>query len=142
MFAILLFATRIVRTTSQHELKVSAKAGLWAGLLLFVVYVISKLPMLREPTFNFRSLPQFDSWPAVVGFAVGFFVLWGVRFSVKTPLVGLVTLVLSAASASALYSYVFLESLRASMLFWALGLAFGTLLHMVFFPKSIGQVWD
>jgi hypothetical protein len=52
-------------------------------------------------------------------------------------MVGLVSLILSAASTSGLYSYIFIDTIRDKILFAALGFAFGALLHIVFFPSSV-----
>jgi len=137
MLGLLFYAIGIVSGASQSEGKTSAKAGFWAGLVLFVVYVVSQLHAAREPNFRFGSLPQFDLSSMGTGLVGGFLLLWGVRFLAPTRLVGLVTLILAAASSSALFSYVFIESLRSTMVFLTLGTALGALLHVVFFPDSV-----
>jgi hypothetical protein len=142
MLGVLFFNIIIVARTPQDERKISARAGFWAGLVLFVVYVISQLDTLREPAFTFGLLPRFSILAALDGFVIGFMFLWGVRFLVPTRMVGLISLILSATSTSALYSYVFIESLRGTVLFLSLGVAFGALLHIVFFPASIRAIWD
>ena len=134
--ALLIFAVIIVRRTSYDERKTSARAGFWAGLVLFIGYVISQSHTLKIPASIFRYLPELDLLPAAVGFIVGFLFLWGVRFLLRTRMVGLVSLILSALSTSGLYSYIFIETLRDKILFAALGFAFGALLHIVFFPNS------
>jgi hypothetical protein len=48
---------------------------------------------------------------------------------------------LSATSSSALFTYVFLTTLRVSVLYWTLGAALGILLHVVFFPDSVRHVF-
>jgi len=135
--ALLIFGLIIVRRTSYDERKTSARAGFWAGLVLFIGYVISQSHTLKMPASIFSYLPEIDLLPAAVGFVVGFLFLWGVGFLLLTRMVGLVSLILSALSTSGLYSYIFIDTLRDEILFAALGFVFGALLHIVFFPSSI-----
>ena len=135
--ALLIFAMIIVKRTAYDERKTSARAGFWAGLILFIGYVVSQSHTLKMPASIFSYLPELDLLPAVIGFMIGFLFLWGVRFLLLTRMVGIVTLILSALSASGLYSYIFIETLRNKILFLALGFTFGALLHIVFFPSSI-----
>jgi hypothetical protein len=134
--ALLIFGMIIVRRTSYDERKTSARAGFWAGLVLFIGYVISQSHTLKMPAAIFRYLPELDLLPAAIGFIVGFLFLWGVRFLLLTRMVGLISLVLSTLSTSGLYSYIFIDTLRDKILFISLGFAFGALLHIVFFPSS------
>ncbi len=135
--ALLVFGVIIVKRTAYDERRTSARAGFWAGLVLFTGYVISQSPTLKRPASIFRYLPELDLLPAAIGFIAGFLFLWGVRFLLLTRMVGLVSLVLSALSVSGLYSYIFIDALREKILFFALGFTFGALLHIVFFPSSI-----
>jgi hypothetical protein len=135
--ALLIFGMIIVRRTSYDERKTSARAGFWAGLVLFIGYVISQSHTLKMPASIFRYLPELDLLPAAIGFMIGFLFLWGVRFLLLTRMVGLVSLILSAVSTSGFYSYVFMDTLRDKVVFAALGFAFGALLHIVFFPSSV-----
>jgi hypothetical protein len=137
LVALLIFGVIIVRRTSYDERKTSSRAGFWAGLVLFIGYVISQSHTLRMPDAIFRYLPELDLLPAAIGFTVGSLFLWGVRFLLLTRMVGLVSLILSAASTSGLYSYIFIDTIRDKILFAALGFAFGALLHIVFFPSSV-----
>jgi len=136
LLALLIFGIIIVRRTSYDERRTSARAGFWAGLVLFIGYVISQSHTLKIPASIFRYLPALDLVPAGIGFVIGFLFLWGVRSLLLTRMVGIVTLILSALSTSALYSYIFIDALRDKILFLALGFAFGALLHIVFFPGS------
>jgi len=135
--AVFIFGIIIVKRTAYDERRTSARAGFWAGLVLFIGYVISQSHTLKVPASIFRYLPELDLLPAAIGFVIGFLFLWGVRFLLLTRMVGLVSLILSAVSTSGLYSYVFIDTLRDKMLFAALGFAFGALLHIVIFPSSI-----
>lgn len=135
--ALFIFGVTIVKRTAYDERRTSARAGFWAGLILFVGYVISQSHTLKMPASIFRYLPELDLLPAAIGFVIGFLFLWGVTSLLLTRMVGLVSLVLSALSTSGLYSYIFIDAVRNRILFLALGFAFGALLHIVFFPSSI-----
>jgi hypothetical protein len=131
------FSIIIIRRTSQDERGKSARAGFWAGVLLMIVFVISQWRTVQRPAFSLRFLPGLNLESAGIGLIIGFLFLWIVRFLLPTRMVGLISLILSAASTSGLYAYVFIESLRSTILFLALGIAFGALLHIVLFPNSI-----
>jgi hypothetical protein len=137
LLAALFFSILIVRRTSQDERGTSAKAGFWAGILLMIVFVISRWHTVGSPTISSRSLPSLNLESTGLGLMIGFLFLWIVRFLLPTRMVGLISLILSAASTSGLYTYVFVESLRGTILFLALGIAFGALLHIVLLPNSI-----
>ncbi len=74
------------------------------------------------------------------GLTTGFVFLWIVRHAVLTRLVGLITLMLAGSSTSAIFTYIFIDSLRVSVLYWTLGTALGILLHIVLFPASIAHI--
>jgi hypothetical protein len=131
------FSIIIVRRTLQDDRGTSARAGFWAGILLMVVFVVSHWHTVKSPTFSLKSLPSLNLESAGIGVIIGFMFLWTVRFLLPTRMVGLISLILSAASTSGLYAYVFIESLRSTILFLALGIAFGALFHIVLFPRSI-----
>jgi hypothetical protein len=141
MLAIFGFAWVIASKARSPELKVSAWAGFWAGLLTFVVYVVSQLGEIRDPTFRFTALPGLLLTPLACGLAAGFVFLGLVRIAEPTRLVGLMTLTLAATSTSALFSYTFIDGARVSVLYWTLGAALGILLHIVLYPASIEHIF-
>jgi len=141
MLAIFAFAWIIASSARTPELKVSSWAGFWAGLVTFVVYVVSHLREIREPDLHVATLPGLDLLSLGFGLAVGFVFLWAVRNAVPTRLVGLITLMLSASSTTAVFTYIFINSLHVSVLYWTLGAALGILMHIVFFPSSIEYIF-
>ncbi|MCX6027685.1 MAG: hypothetical protein NT169_00045, partial [Chloroflexi bacterium] len=127
MLALFVYALVIASSVKGSEQKTSSWAGFWAGLVLFVVYVVSQLSLLREPDLGFSRLPGFLIVPMGLGLVIGFLFLWMVKVTVPTRLAGLITLLLSAVSTSALFTYIYINSLRVSVLYWALGTALGIL---------------
>jgi hypothetical protein len=89
MFAIFTFAWIIASSARTGELRVSSWAGFWAGLLTFVVYVVSQLGQIREPDLHFTALPGLRLLPLGWGLTTGFVFLWFFRHAVPTRLVGL-----------------------------------------------------
>lgn len=140
MLAIFAFAWIIASSARTAELKVSSWAGFWAGLVTFVVYVVSHLREIREPDLHVANLPGLDALSLGCGIGIGLVFLWAVRHAVPTRLVGLLTLMLCASSTIALFTYIFIGSLHVSVLYWTLGAALGILLHIVLFPTSIDYI--
>jgi len=134
------FAVRIAGKVSDPDTRTSAFAGLWAGLVVFVIYVVGQFNRIQDVAFTFRTVPGIRALPMIWGLLVGFVFLWLVRALSPTKLVGLITLALAAVSTSALFTYTFINSLRVSVLYWILGAALGILLHIVLFPASIRNV--
>ena len=137
MVALLIYALTIPGAAEGPELKRSAWAGFWAGLVVSVIYIISQLGQIREPSFESLTLPGLQIGPIAVGLVIGFIFLWLVRILIPTRIVGLVTLLLSATSSSALFAYIFVDAVRVSVLYASLGAALGILLHIVLFPGSV-----
>jgi hypothetical protein len=137
MLAIFSFAWLIAGKARTPELRISAWAGFWAGLLAFVIYAISELGQIKDPTFRFTSVPGLMLMPLGCGLSAGFVFLGLVKLAEPTRLVGLITLALAGTSASAFFTYIFLESLRVSVLYWTMGASLGILLHIVLNPSSI-----
>ncbi len=141
ILAVFAFAWIIASAARTPELRVSAWAGFWAGLLSFVIYVVSQLGEIRDPDSHFAILPGLLVLPVASGLAVGFVFLELVRLAVPTRLVGLITLALSATSTSALFTYFFINVLRVPVLYWTLGAALGILLHIVLFPQAVQYIF-
>jgi hypothetical protein len=109
-------------------------AGFWAGIVAALIYIISQLNNAVTPDFRSGFLPDFNLLPIAIGALAGFILLAIVGVFDKSPVVGLLALILSAASSSALFSYFFLPNFRDVVLYVALGTAFGALLYKVFSP--------
>ncbi len=133
-------ARRLAKTATNPDLKASAWAGLWAGLVIFVIIVSSQLQDMRAASFGPGSFPGLSSTPLILGLILGFLILLGVRRSAPTRMIGLITMLLSSASTSALYSYVFIVDMRGPLLYSTLGLAFGVLVHIALFPASVNAM--
>jgi hypothetical protein len=134
------FAWVIANTAGSPELRVSAWVGFFAGLVSFVIYVVSQLSLINDPDFRVSTLPGLLFLPLSAGLGAGFVFLWLVRVALPTRLVGILTLMLSGTSSSALFTYLFLTTMRVWVLYWTLGTALGILLHVMFFPESVEHI--
>src|SRR5688572_19352806 len=107
MLAILIFAHRISTAMGIHtDKRLSARAGFWAGLLIAVIFVMTMLAAITGPDLRVgETLPQFGFFPLMLGFLVGFAMLFGVWIALPTRFMGVITTALSAASSIALFSY-------------------------------------
>jgi hypothetical protein len=84
----------------------------------------------------------FGSWIVlIIGGGIGFFLLWIVRVLIPTRGIGVVTLLLTAASTCSLFSYVFIADIRDVAMFLALGTLCGLLIHIMFFPDTIPEIF-
>lgn len=118
--------------------KRSAWAGLGLGLIVFILYLISKLSILQDINFTFNPHPDFGvgSWEILItGGITGIFLLTIVRLLIPTRRIGIITLILTSASTCSLFSYIFIANIRDGAMFFTLGTLCGLLIHVMFFPK-------
>jgi len=117
--------------TSDDATKSAARAAKWAGMLILVLFVVSRKS--RGDTLNL-SIPAYDfSWTySSIGIVGGFFLSWLVSKLRGSRVLAAFILALVAGSAVALYSYFFIPPARSPIIFLALGFALGSLLEKAF----------
>jgi hypothetical protein len=67
MIAVFVFAWMIANSARTAELRVSSWAGFWAGLLSFVIYVVSQLAQIREPNLRYAVYTPGFMMPPLCG---------------------------------------------------------------------------
>ncbi|HLI88989.1 MAG TPA: hypothetical protein VKV37_09885 [Ktedonobacteraceae bacterium] len=142
IFGMLIFAMVV---SSHADEKRSAWAGFFLGLIVFVLYIISKLSSLQGIDFTFNSFPNFGfgSWVILIlGVIGGFFLLTVVALLKPTRGIGIVTLILTVASTYALFTYIFIADVRDAAMFFALGTLCGLLIHVMFFPETLPKIFQ
>jgi len=142
IFGMLIFSMAVCGRA--HE-KRSAWSGFFLGLIVFVLYVISKLSSLQGVDFTFNSFPDFGlrSWIVlIIGALAGFFLLFIVAALKPTRGIGVITLFLSAASTISLFSYIFISGIRDTAMFFALGILCGLLVHIMFNPDTVPEIFS
>ncbi|UOY03732.1 hypothetical protein [Blastococcus sp. PRF04-17] len=130
-----LISARLPAMVQGEESRLSARAGFWAGVVLFAAYCVVVIPGIDDLDFNVQSLPAFNLWGMLLGLIVGFFFLGVLEFLLPTRGVGLLTLLIAAASSIALFSYLFQADARDFTMYLTLGTLFGGLFHIVLFPR-------
>jgi hypothetical protein len=138
LIALFIWSLSLVLNSDGSE-KTSAHAGFWVGLLVFAIYLLSQSHTLSDPDFDISRFPNISWGPLIIGAVIGFLFLWIVNFLSDTGFIGVITMLLSGFSSSALFTYIFNSSIRSSALYFTLGIGLGVLLHLVFMPKSLDR---
>ena len=135
---IMLVAGIVLALKVPQRFRVPAVAGLCAGLVCFVIYVVSSSKGFEAPTVTVMTLPGFHWLPTILGLLLGFGVFSLLEaLHLNSGLFGLFILILITSSSVAVYSYFFPSSLRDFTILFALSAAVGVLLHIMLFPKRI-----
>jgi hypothetical protein len=126
-----IYALRLCRRAKAPAQRLSARAGLYAGLLV-LAGIIFRWPPLSVLGGNAPGLP---GWVVLVilgaGLIIGFSALWLIKRYACTSIVGVIVLVIAATSTVAAYTYLFASALREPLFWAAWGITFGASLHLV-----------
>jgi len=141
MAGLVLMGRSIVKRAVEGENKVTARAGWWAGLVLFVIYFIYKMPSFQVPEIIIDRTLELNLRGVILGTLVGFVFLWILKICISTRVVGFIILFLVFSGTSFLYSYFFIRTFNDFLLSSTLGIAFGVLLHIIVMPKSIQDIF-
>lgn len=137
----MLSAGFVVAARAKDQSRLSARAGVGGGLVLFAIYFVTTTDSSRPPAFGLDS--HFDaSWlPEIGGFVGGFGVLAVVQATrLLSGFVGLLTLFLASTSSIALYGYFFASPSRDFAVSFALCSLFGMILYVVLFGKGVREL--
>lgn len=141
MVGLIVVGRSIVKRAVEGENKVTARAGWWAGLVLFVIYFIYKLPSFQIPEIIIDRTLELNLRGVILGTLVGFVLLWILKICISSRVVGFIILFLVFSGTSLLYSYFFIRTFNDILLSSTLGIAFGVLLHIIVMPKSIQDIF-
>jgi len=123
------------RKKDEQTAQKSARAGRWAGLVLFVLFVLWRSG--QGDSFQTTPVSTLGSWfiPLVLtGAVVGFFFSWAVAKLKDTWAFPLLVLVLVGLLSIAPYAYGLILSQRGWMVLPVLGLTLGRGLRRAFWP--------
>jgi hypothetical protein len=127
----------LITQRSGDDFRVSARAGLCAGLVAFAIYVASSSFSEQTSIGGPIKLPGFHWIPLAAGAVVGFGMLLLVDYlKLAAGLVGLFVLFLIASSSIAEFSYFFSSPLRDFAIDFSLSTLFGMLLNIILFPGT------
>ena len=125
----------IVVRAKKGEHKLSTRAGYWAGLIAFVIFLISELPSIKYPNFTSVYSINIYFWVLLISSVAGYFFLHFLKLTIPTRIAGFVVLLIVFSSLSALFSYYFIQSINDVCMSLSLRLAFGVFIHIIVVPK-------
>ena len=139
----------------------SAKSGIWAGLVVLVLFGISVFPPTGDPPFNPKcdskvidcdlDIREMVTYPAV-GFLVGVGMLWGIgrlqprpnqdkkphlNWDMKSFLLGVAFLIAVTATTIGLYGYIFIPRMQIEIAFITCGVLLGALVLLIYDPDVV-----
>lgn len=134
----MLVAGVVLALKVPQRFRTPAVAGLCAGLVCFVIYVVSSSKNFQAPTVTVTTLPGFHWLPTILGLLLGFGILRLLEaLELNSGLFGLLILILIVSSSVAVYSYFFPSPWRDFSILFALSAAVGMLFHIMLFPGRI-----
>jgi hypothetical protein len=117
--------------------RVSARAGLGAGVVAFIIYIAASFSSLKAVPPNASTLPTFHWVAFIVGLAIGFGLLLLLQLLKLAPaIVGLFFLFIVATTSTAAFSWFFVSRNRDFTIFFALSALLGILLYIIFFSEK------
>ena len=140
MLGVVVMGRRLSNKVTDKEMKTSARAGWWAGMVLFVFFFIYQIPNFKIPESLLDPTIDLSYIGAFAGGLVGFIVLFALRALIESRAIGLITMLLSASGMSSLYSYFFVRMHNDILMSASLGVAFGALIFVVLFPKRLHEI--
>lgn len=140
LLCIFLFNRSVISKIAKEENRISNNAGFLAGLVLFIIYISITLENFQIPDFSKTPTIQFNLIGTIIGTTAGLIMLWGFKLIFPKRISAFFILFLTSASSSALYSYFFIQSFNTFLFSFALGTAFGALIHIMINPTSIKEI--
>jgi hypothetical protein len=139
----LVLAVAIARGTRKDGTRVSAYAGLLAGLVAGSAFAVTQIAASKAQNNSFVEGFDFNPFALIAGLLIGLGLPYAVIYLPQAPgLVGLVTLILSASSSLALFNYLFNGSARDFTMLLAMSLLFGVLVWLVFNGEKLDEIKD
>lgn len=135
ILAFFLISALLPGRAADRDAKFSGRAGFWAGLVIFAVYAVSAIAKVTTPDFSAERLPSFNWLGLIIGAIAGFVLLFFVEFALPSRGIGVLTLILCAASTIGLFSYLFNSGIRNFTMYLALGALFGVLTNVIVNPS-------
>jgi hypothetical protein len=140
LLTLFIISSALPSQAENAESRISGRAGFFAGLILFTGYVVSTANGVQTPHFPLDQLPSTHWLGVLTGLGAGYLFPFVLRIAQPSRVLGVLTLLLSAMSLIALFSYVFDSQYRNLVMYFALSSIFGALINMVFSPQVIKEV--
>ncbi len=138
--AVMLASVALSRVTAERLLnredRVAARAGWWAGLLLFGLYVLYQEPGFAMPRLFVSPRLELSLLGLGAGLVAGFLLLRSLTGLMETKAFPFLLLALAFGGPAAWYHYVFVRTHNALLLSACLGIVLGLLVHVALYPHS------
>lgn len=142
LFGLFVLSRSIVKKAKIGEHKLSTRAGYWAGLIAFVIFLIYEIREIKFPDFDSISYINIHFEYLLAAIVAGYFFLYLLKIIIPTRIAGFVVLLFVFCSLSSLFSYFFIPSINDVLMSLSLGLAFGILIHIIITPKMINDIFS
>jgi hypothetical protein len=133
---VFLYAVSLPYQTKDGAVKKAGTAGVFAGLILFVIFILIRGGASYEVSF---TIPDYNlSFLSVVlllvGAGLGFFVISVADAIRKSSAIAFLVMLLIAATLTATYSYFIYFGARSTIVYLAVGGIFGALIRVMVNP--------
>jgi len=141
LIVILLYACNLPRKVSDPQIKISGNAGIFAGLIVFIIFVVSQQKQglafsLDVPSYDFNFAGVVVT---ILGILFGFLLGKIVDAIKQYRALGFLVLLIVATTTITIYRYLFFTSERSIVVFASLGVMLGALLHIIWFPEAMSK---
>lgn len=128
------------RAMENKKYQASARAGFWAGFMLFVIILIYQVGIFLKTGFpNDPLFRGFNIWLALGGGMAAFIFSYGGKKIIPPKYSGWVVLTITFACFYALFHYLFIRTFNEIILSLTLGITFGILAHISSSPALIHE---
>jgi hypothetical protein len=142
LFGLFWLSRSIVEKAKSGENKLSTRAGFWAGLILFVIFLIYELPKIKFPDFISITSINFNLFLLIISIMAGYMFLYLLKILIPTRMAGFAVLTFVFCSLSSLFSYFCIQSINDYIMSISLGFAFGALVHIIVSPQMINNIFS
>jgi hypothetical protein len=122
------------RQATEARARQSAVLGRWLGVVLFVLFVLTRSGSFDAISPSGRAPSILPQW-LVIGLVFGLALPKLTEIALRIRTLGLMTAPLVASLMVAIYSYYFISGVRGALLYLVLGLGAGALAYRIVSPR-------
>lgn len=141
--AILLFLIWLIKSMAskaeEKKHRAAMRSGYWAGIMLFLIMLIYQISIFLKTGFPRNEIYQGFSLPLAMGSALIIFILFLGKKVTPPVISGLLVLIFTFITFSALIHYLFIRTYNDVLLSSILGGVFGFLTHFAASPTSLKE---
>lgn len=141
--AILLTLIWLIKSMSnkveEKKHRAAMRSGYWAGIMLFIIMLIYQISIFLKTGFPRNEIYQGFSLPLALSSALVVFILFLGKKVTPPVISGLLVLIFTFITFSALVHYLFIRTYNDVLLSAILGGVFGFLTHFAASPTSLRE---